>query len=237
MGKTVKRMIHSSIWESDQFVSLNARQRLTYIGLISIADDEGRLRGNPALLKSKIYPMDDGITSGTIESDLQAVEGAGLIIRYSVNGAVFIQHPNWEEYQNIRNDLFKPSKWPAADERNETVTKPLRTGNGNVTLTKHNLTKHNLKKTFDRFWSAYPRKVAKQKCFEIWKRRKLGKKIDEILEGLERYKRSEQWTKDGGQFIPNPSTFLNQNRWEDEVQPSHRGRHPAPSDRSQYENL
>lgn len=35
------------------------------------------------------------------------------------------------------------------------------------------------------------------------------------LEGLERWKGSRDWLKDGGQFIPHPATFLNQRRWED----------------------
>jgi len=29
--------------------------------------------------------------------------------------------------------------------------------------------------------------------------------------------RCDQWRKDNGQFIPNPATWLNQRRWEDEL--------------------
>jgi hypothetical protein len=31
------------------------------------------------------------------------------------------------------------------------------------------------------------------------------------------WKNSQQWTKDGGQFIPMPATWLNGRRWEDET--------------------
>ena len=38
-----------------------------------------------------------------------------------------------------------------------------------------------------------------------------------ILAGIEKQKQSAQWTKDGGQFIPHPATWLNGCRWEDEM--------------------
>ena len=40
--------------------------------------------------------------------------------------------------------------------------------------------------------------------------------IDQILKALAWQVRSEQWCKDGGQYIPNPATYLNQGRWQDE---------------------
>ena len=39
-----------------------------------------------------------------------------------------------------------------------------------------------------------------------------------MLSAIDTQKKSDQWKKDGGQFIPNPATWLNQRRWEDEVQ-------------------
>lgn len=66
---------------------------------------------------------------------------------------------------------------------------------------------------FDLFWKAYPRKVNKagaQKAFD-----KVTVSVDVILKALENHKRSAQWTKDGGAFIPHPTTWLNQRRWEE----------------------
>ena len=71
---------------------------------------------------------------------------------------------------------------------------------------------------FDRFWAAYPRKVAKpdaRKKFE--KLNPDGHLLEVMLQAIERQKKSEQWTKDGGQFIPYPSTWIHQRRWEDET--------------------
>jgi hypothetical protein len=35
---------------------------------------------------------------------------------------------------------------------------------------------------------------------------------------VEAQKKSKQWQKDDGQYIPNPSTWLNQGRWDDELE-------------------
>lgn len=40
--------------------------------------------------------------------------------------------------------------------------------------------------------------------------------VEVLLQALEAQKRSRDWTKEGGQFVPLPATYLNQHRWEDE---------------------
>lgn len=42
--------------------------------------------------------------------------------------------------------------------------------------------------------------------------------VETLLTAIERQKCSAQWSKDGGQYIPNPATWLNQCRWEDELE-------------------
>lgn len=70
---------------------------------------------------------------------------------------------------------------------------------------------------FDAFWAAYPSKVGKAPALKAFE------KIDpdeallrDMLAALADQKRSVKWLKDGGQFIPNPATWLNQQRWLDE---------------------
>ena len=71
---------------------------------------------------------------------------------------------------------------------------------------------------FDRFWKAYPRKVGKQTALKAF--RKVNTPLETLLNAIEVQKRSKQWQKDNGQFIPHPTTWLNQWRWEDEVNDS-----------------
>jgi hypothetical protein len=69
---------------------------------------------------------------------------------------------------------------------------------------------------FTAFWAAYPRKDGKQKAFAAWL--KLAPDDDtqrQIAADIDRRRRSTQWMKDEGQFIPHGSTYLNGRRWED----------------------
>lgn len=73
---------------------------------------------------------------------------------------------------------------------------------------------------FLEFWSAYPRKVGKGAAWSAWKKARRPD-VQVLVTAAEDQARSEQWRKDGGQYIPNPATWLNQRRWEDEPQSGH----------------
>ena len=70
---------------------------------------------------------------------------------------------------------------------------------------------------FDIFWLKYPNKKSKKKAQQIWKSKKLESKFNEIISGLDRYIKSDSWNSDGGAYIPHPTTFLNQERWLDDI--------------------
>ena len=76
----------------------------------------------------------------------------------------------------------------------------------------------NISAWFDQFWNAYPRRVNKPGAMKAFEKANIDSQLLEtILTAIEKQKHSEQWTKDGGQFIPHPATWLNQKRWEDET--------------------
>jgi len=79
---------------------------------------------------------------------------------------------------------------------------------------------------FAQFWQAYPRKVGKQDAKKAFA--KIDVDIDVLLAALEKQKGSEQWQKDGGQFVPHPATWLNGRRWEDELTPYSGARAQSP---------
>ncbi len=77
---------------------------------------------------------------------------------------------------------------------------------------------------FDVFWDAYPRKSGKDAARKAFAKRHPSEALlTEMLAAIAKQKRTEQWTKNGGQFIPHPATWLNQGRWMDEVQPGSTG--------------
>lgn len=69
---------------------------------------------------------------------------------------------------------------------------------------------------FNRFWKYFPKKVGKKAALKAFVNAKDRPRIDDLLEAVRRACLSENWRKDGGQFIPNPATWLNQGRWDDE---------------------
>ena len=69
---------------------------------------------------------------------------------------------------------------------------------------------------FNLFWNAYPKKVGKGKAKESWEKQKPN--LDTVLKTLQWQIHSDQWVKENGAFIPNPATYINQQRWEDEKQ-------------------
>lgn len=71
-------------------------------------------------------------------------------------------------------------------------------------------------KDFEEFWRVYPRKVGKKKAELAWKKAMDRPAIAHIVRRIEESKRSEQWLKEQGQFIPHPSTWINEGRWDDE---------------------
>jgi hypothetical protein len=70
---------------------------------------------------------------------------------------------------------------------------------------------------FDAFWSAYPKKAGKAAALKSWTRIKPANgQCERILTAIHQQSLTEQWQRDGGRFIPNPATWLNQGRWDDE---------------------
>ena len=70
---------------------------------------------------------------------------------------------------------------------------------------------------FTEFWQAYPKKVGKASCLKAWlKLKPTAELFDHIMEALTKQKASNQWQRESGRYIPNPLTWLNQGRWDDE---------------------
>ena len=71
---------------------------------------------------------------------------------------------------------------------------------------------------FDRFWAVYPKKKSKGQAEKAWiKINPDDELLGVMLSSLERWKRSREWLREGGQYIPHPSTWLNAKGWEDEL--------------------
>ena len=96
------------------------------------------------------------------------------------------------------------------DERNQTPDKTREDKNKNTNTVDQ-------PDGFESFWQAYPKKVGKPAALKAFRSAKVNCHLPELLTDIEAKAQSDAWVKDGGQFIPNPATYLNQRRWEDQI--------------------
>lgn len=72
---------------------------------------------------------------------------------------------------------------------------------------------------FKRFWSVYPRHTNKKKAFDVFVKKCTDETVlQKMLSAVVDYKETEQWQNE--RFIPHASTWLNGERWEDEINPA-----------------
>lgn len=116
------RSIKPEFPQSESMGNVSRDARLTFIQLWTIADDEGRLRGNSRMLASLLFPYDDD-APGLIDGWLAELEAEGCILRYKVGTQSYVQLCNWLIHQKI--DKPSKSKIPPFDESSRNLAKPL----------------------------------------------------------------------------------------------------------------
>jgi hypothetical protein len=138
-----RRMISTDLWEDEHFNRLADKEKILFIACISNADDEGRLSANPANLRAIAFRFED-ISLNRID---ELVENIAKQLKnfkvYSVNGCKYIQLEKWSDYQTLKTDRIKPSKFP---ECFQNVSKMEDKGFPN--LSKVKLSKVNLSNTY-----------------------------------------------------------------------------------------
>ncbi len=71
---------------------------------------------------------------------------------------------------------------------------------------------------FDRWYAVYPKKRSKQAAIRAWKKIRPSEQLTEqMIAATEAWKRTEDWTKQHGKFIPYPASWLNAGGWEDQL--------------------
>lgn len=163
---------------------------------------------------------------------LDALEASGNIERLSDTYGTHINVCNYASYQDIA---------PSLSDTYGTDMEQVRTSSGtgpdiynNVNPDKNDNHENNSQareereakpkrepagytEAFETFWKEYPRKDgSKSKAFEYWKRDKLENRLPEMLAKLSEYRRTPQWQRDAGQYIPYAQKWLNERRYESE---------------------
>jgi hypothetical protein len=105
-----RRMITSAIWTDAEYAALTMRQRLLWIGILTNADDQGRLVGHPGMVRSLVFPLDD-VPLSEIDSDLTCFAALQWVLLYDAGGKRYIQILKWWQHQQMR--WAAPSVYPA----------------------------------------------------------------------------------------------------------------------------
>ena len=105
-----KRMISPEIWESSSFSKLSDFAKLVFIGLISQADDDGKGKASPNIIRSKLFPDGEEKRVTDIKKALSEIALRMSITFYEVDGESFYILTNWHSWQKI--DRPTPSKIP-----------------------------------------------------------------------------------------------------------------------------
>lgn len=162
-----------------------------------------------------------GIKEGTIETILNYLESQQQIQQQKTTKYRVITILNWDKYQQDQQQIQQQNNNKITTKRQQNDTFK------NVKNVK-NVKKENIYiQNFEEFWKLHPKKIAKKDCKKKYlkildKHEKLIKKNkpssnshENIMRGFKLY--LIQWKNTDVQFIPNPLTWLNQERWNDEI--------------------
>lgn len=116
------RTIKPEFFTSLTIADLTPEQRLTFVGLWTHCDDEGRCVDDARLIKAAVWPLDDR-TAADVEADLAALTESSLITRYTLNRKPYMAVSGWREHQRINRPT--PSRLPAPEEGTERPEPPL----------------------------------------------------------------------------------------------------------------
>lgn len=221
-------MIKPEFYDDEKLAGVPRDARLRFIGMLNFSDDYGVVKGHPTWLKNRIFPYDE-ISPATFKKWLQGLEEIRAIIPFKHDGESFYLIRNFLKHQSIN----KPSKQRNPEPPNTilSIPPPLPEHSGSPTEplppekkrreVKEKLKRKERERDFDRLWPAFPKKVGKQDALKAWEKLLKDGELpptEVLLSAIEAQKKSPQWLKNQGEFIPYPATWLNGKRWEDEIE-------------------
>jgi hypothetical protein len=144
----------------------------------------------------KMFPY---ISLRKIRSVISELKAEGLIDVQFLAKTPWDRTPYYCFLQPIVFVTSEPIKTVTSSTYKQHETKPLEMDNG-----------------FDEFWKEYPLKKGKAPAMKKWAKMDKNCKEAALRDVCKRKASDDQWTKDGGKYIPHCSTYLNQEQWLDE---------------------
>jgi len=100
------RSLKPSFWTDERVIDCTRDARLLLLGMISHADDDGRLVGSGPALIGVVFPHDD-VTVRQVERWRDELADVGLICVYAAGRGTYVSLPGWGKHQRI------PKRYPS----------------------------------------------------------------------------------------------------------------------------
>ena len=112
-----KRCLPTRFFKDPDIMNVGKDTQLILVGLVLLADDEGRELAHPKLLSREIdYPPEQ------IESSLRELADNDLLLLYQVGRHRYYALSRWSQWQTINSQKMTPSKYPAPPDEAETTS-------------------------------------------------------------------------------------------------------------------
>jgi hypothetical protein len=208
------RIIRDEILTSERVDLLDFAAEVFYRRLLNKVDDYGLYDARPSVLRATLYPLRiDRVREADCSRWIAACEKAGLIALYHHDGKPYLQ------VLRVRWQIRAAPKYPMPPEDVNTCKQVEACAHLVVDVDAVVVAEKAHGRQADRFsefWELYPKKVARKPAAEKWKAKKLDAKASEILADVRARMKSDRRWLEG--YIPNATTYLTQERWQDEIQ-------------------
>jgi hypothetical protein len=228
-------MFTKRVTDDDHFMGLSASAQALYLHLMMAADDDG-FCNQVAVCMFKAHAS---------TSDLEALLANRYLYQFE-NGVIVIKHwrmanalrkdrytPTVFQEELARLELKENGSYTMVAKRLPdgcqvvaACLPQVRLGKDRVdkdrteevnTLAHQEVSDVVVETPFDTFWREYPKKKSKGQARTAFNKALKKTDLNTIMTALRALKETKQWTKNGGEFVPYPATWLNAEGWEDEV--------------------
>lgn len=207
--KLYRKLLESPVFDSEKGLKIwvwcllkaNHRDKVIFIGRQRLLVKKGSfiMGGHNAqeILK---------IARSTIFHWLHILEREGMVSIKKTNKYTVVTIPKWNDYQD---------DWQQMD-INSTTNETQKITNKNDKNVENDK-KNTENVLFEEFWKIYPRKEAKAKAKVAFERKvHTFEQLKVVMSFIMHAVKSDRWQEDGGRFIPHATTFINQERWNDD---------------------
>jgi len=223
-GKTMRnRMIKKEYWHSHRILSISPYERLMFICMFNVADDDGILKNSALQMKSICFSCDSEITLGMVQEYIKNLLGVGLIELN--NERTLIRITNWKSHQRIDKPTPSRHKFKKAileeygkDTRvfPDDYTPKERKGRQRKTKEKKETVQDKTLELFTEFYELYKRKQDKKRAYTAFKNLTRANQIL-CIEGVNNYNKWIELNSIEKNMIKLPTTYINGEHWNDEL--------------------